>query len=143
MHPREVDAHFAHGKVKNWFGGSTNASTPLLDGMHYRGLLRIAGRQSGVRKYAPLPERTLGQLSGHLRGGTPQWPREREATLKRGRTRLPSANVEGIKWYRAEGESPLSKRHLFEDAVRLLVPLSSRLSRCTAGYERAATSGPS
>ncbi|MDE2299625.1 MAG: winged helix DNA-binding domain-containing protein, partial [Burkholderiales bacterium] len=43
-HPREVDAHFAHGKVANWFGGSTNASTQLLDGMHYRGLLRIARR---------------------------------------------------------------------------------------------------
>ena len=35
VHPREVDAHFAHGKVKNWFGGSSNASTQLLDGMHY------------------------------------------------------------------------------------------------------------
>src|SRR3954465_11048269 len=26
VHPREVDAHFAHGKVTNWFGGSSNAS---------------------------------------------------------------------------------------------------------------------
>jgi uncharacterized protein len=52
VHPREVDAHFAHGKVKNWFGGNSNASTQLLDGMHYRGLLRIAGRDSGVRLYA-------------------------------------------------------------------------------------------
>jgi uncharacterized protein len=51
-HPREVDAHFAHGKVKNWFGGSTNASTQLLDGMHYRGLLRIARRDSGTRVYS-------------------------------------------------------------------------------------------
>lgn len=38
VHPREVDAHFAHGKTTNWFGGSSNASTQLLDGMHYRGL---------------------------------------------------------------------------------------------------------
>ena len=52
VHPREVDAHFAHGKVKNWFGGSTNASTQLLDGMHYRGLLRIARRDSGTRVYS-------------------------------------------------------------------------------------------
>ena len=49
VHPREVDAHFAHGKVKNWFGGNSNASTQLLDGMHYRGLLRIARREGGVR----------------------------------------------------------------------------------------------
>ena len=52
VHPREVDAHFAHGKTTNWFGGSSNASTQLLDGMHYRGLLRVAGRASGTRTYA-------------------------------------------------------------------------------------------
>jgi uncharacterized protein len=52
VHPREVDAHFAHGKVTNWFGGSSNASTQLLDVMHYRGLLRVARRESGTRVYA-------------------------------------------------------------------------------------------
>jgi hypothetical protein len=52
VHPREVDAHFAHGKTRNWFGGSSNASTQLLDGMHYRGLLRVARRDGGVRVYA-------------------------------------------------------------------------------------------
>src|SRR6202023_2750462 len=30
-HPRAVDRHFAHGKITNWFGGSTNATTRLLD----------------------------------------------------------------------------------------------------------------
>ena len=52
VHPREVDAHFAHGKVTNWFGGSSNATTQLLDGMHYRGLLRVARREGGMRLYA-------------------------------------------------------------------------------------------
>jgi uncharacterized protein len=52
VHPREVDAHFAHGKVTNWFGGSSNASTQLLDVMHYRGLLRVARREGGTRLYA-------------------------------------------------------------------------------------------
>ena len=52
VHPREVDAYFAHGKVQNWFGGSSNASTQLLDVMHYRGLLRVARRDSGTRVYA-------------------------------------------------------------------------------------------
>jgi uncharacterized protein YcaQ len=51
-HPREVDAHFAHGKVRNWFGGTSNASTQLLDDMHYRGLLRVARREGGTRVYA-------------------------------------------------------------------------------------------
>lgn len=53
VHPREVDAQFGHGKAMNWFGGSSNASTQLLDAMHYRGLLRIARREGGVRLYAP------------------------------------------------------------------------------------------
>src|SRR6202050_2795123 len=44
VHPRAVDAHFAHGKITNWFGGSSNASTHLLDEMHYRGLLGVARR---------------------------------------------------------------------------------------------------
>ena len=51
VHPREVDAHFAHGKVTNWFGGSSNATTQLLDVMHYRGLLRVARREGGTRIY--------------------------------------------------------------------------------------------
>ena len=52
VHPREVDAHFQHGKTRNWFGGSSNASTELLDAMHYRGLLRVARRDGGTRCYA-------------------------------------------------------------------------------------------
>jgi hypothetical protein len=41
LHPCAVDAYFAHGKVTNWFGGSSNATTHLLDEMHHRGLLRL------------------------------------------------------------------------------------------------------
>jgi uncharacterized protein len=51
VHPREVDAHFSHGQARNGFGGSSNASTQLLDAMHHLGMLRIAGRVSGVRTY--------------------------------------------------------------------------------------------
>ncbi|MES2960050.1 MAG: crosslink repair DNA glycosylase YcaQ family protein [Pseudomonadota bacterium] len=56
VHPRDVDAHFPHGKTRNWFGGSGNASTQLLDGMHYRGLLRVARREGGTRCYAARSE---------------------------------------------------------------------------------------
>jgi uncharacterized protein YcaQ len=52
-HPRDVDAHFAHGSVRNYWGGTSNATTHLLDAMHYRGMLRIARRDRGVRVYAP------------------------------------------------------------------------------------------
>lgn len=149
VHPREVDAHFAHGKVKNWFGGSSNASTQLLDGMHYRGLVRIAGRAGGVRlysarephaaaddpaaaldalvdvvvhKYAPLPERSLSELVSHLRYGAPQWAALRRDALARAKVRLPHARVDGITWYWPAGENPASKRHAVADVVRLLAP---------------------
>jgi uncharacterized protein len=154
VHPREVDAHFAHGKVTNWFGGSTNATTRLLDGMHYRGLVRIAGRASGVRlyaaselhepvgdpdaaydalvdvvvrKYAPLPERSLGRLLSHLGLGAPQWVDRRRAALVRAKQRLSSAVVGGVSWYWPQGESPATHRHARDnhssnDQVRLLAP---------------------
>ncbi len=151
-HPREVDAQFGHGAARNWFGGSSNASTQLLDDMHYRGMLRIAGRVSGVRtyaacephepfaavagpaqaldalvdvivrKYAPLPERSLGELISHLRGGAPQWVEYRQATFQRAKLRLASAKVDGVTWYWPADESPASRRHAAGDVVRLLAP---------------------
>ena len=52
MHPREVDAHFSHGRVTNYWGGSSTATTHLLEDMHYRSLLRVARRERGIRIYA-------------------------------------------------------------------------------------------
>lgn len=144
VHPREVDAHFAHGKTRNWFGGSSNASTQLLDGMHYRGLLRVARRDGGVRvyaardahppvndpaeiharldalvdlavaKYAPLPAASLGHLLSLLGGGAPQWRGERAGALARAKARLPHARVDGVDWYWPEGENPASRRYAGE-----------------------------
>lgn len=149
VHPREVDAQFQHGKRRNWFGGSSNASTELLDGMHYRGMLRVARRESGircyavreatepasdvaaaldamvdviVRKYAPLPSRTLGQLVMFLAAAAPQWRLARAAALARAKHRLPTARVEGIDWYWPDGEDPTSDAHALRDEVRLLAP---------------------
>lgn len=147
VHPREVDAQFAHGKTINWFGGSSNASTQLLDGMHYRGLLRVARREGGIRlyaareampapedpraahdalvdaivaKYAPLPLATLGQLLSHLGGGVPQWRGERAAALARARKRLAHERIDGIDWYWPAGER--WHRREPEERVRLLAP---------------------
>ena len=51
VHPREVDAHFAHGRVTNYWGGSSNASTHMLDQLHYLGLVRVVRRDAGIRVY--------------------------------------------------------------------------------------------
>src|SRR5205814_3503442 len=52
VHPREVDEQFSHGRVTNAWGGSSSATTHLLDGMHYRGMLRVVRREGGIRIYA-------------------------------------------------------------------------------------------
>jgi uncharacterized protein len=151
-HPRAVDAHFAHGKVTNWFGGSSNATTQLLDEMHYRGLLRVVRREGGtrvyaarqdeavacddasidsridalidvaVRKYAPLPASSLGQLLSLLRGGAPQWAERRASALTRAKQRLARTRVEGIDWHWPATETPASRRWQPDESVRLLTP---------------------
>ena len=44
VHPREVDEHFAHGTVTNYWGGQSNATTHLLAAMQYRGMVRVVRR---------------------------------------------------------------------------------------------------
>lgn len=151
VHPREVNAKFDHGKAQNWFGGSSNASTQLLDAMHYRGLLRVAGRESGVRlyaiavenqhrasspgdaldalidlavkTYAPLPAATLSRLVNMVCGtAAPQWRDHRRAGLEKAKRRVPHAEVDGLVWYWPEGENPASKYHALDDDLRLLAP---------------------
>src|SRR5262245_29013073 len=51
VHPRDVEAHFSHGTVTNYWGGSSHATTHLLDLLHYQGKLRVARRERGIRVY--------------------------------------------------------------------------------------------
>lgn len=152
VHPRAVDAQFQHGKARNWFGGSSNASTQLLDAMHFRGLLRIARREGGVRlyaprtdtspppdpqaamdaladvvlaTYAPLPLPSFSMLVHRVAYGAPQWHHLCKPTVKRARQRLPQALVDGVCWLWPDGEHPASRRHATRaqaDVVRLLAP---------------------
>ena len=150
VHPREADAHFALGAVRNYWGGSSNATTHLLDAMHYRGMLRVTGRANGIRVYAvhthgPEPESAaeraeridalvdaavnvygpvhaggLRYLVARLRYATPQWRGELKAALTRARTRLPNVKIGGTDWYWPAGEQP--ERVEAPESVRLLTP---------------------
>jgi uncharacterized protein YcaQ len=150
VHPREVDDHFAHGSVTNYWGGSSNATTHLLDDMHYRGLLRVVRRDAGirvyavhahdvgpadaagrrghidalvdvaVRKYAPVPSRTLSWLVARLRVAVPQWRGELTGSLARARRRLPHVRTGQTDWYWTEDMAPTVDAT--QDAVRLLAP---------------------
>jgi uncharacterized protein YcaQ len=149
VHPRDVETEFAHGTVTNYWGGSSNATTHLLDLMHYRGLLRVARRDAGirvyaaqdalppaadkverarrldalvdaaVRKYAPLPGASLSTLIARLRYGAPQWRRDLAQALQRAKRHLAHTTVDGIEWYWPADETLDGDT---PDAARLLAP---------------------
>ena len=136
-HPRDVLEAFDHGRVASWGSTNTlNASTALLDGMHYRGLLRVVRRETGTRvyaavdhppadddpaarhararrllmtiveKYAPLPSASLGYLASLLSYGAPQLKGETRTLLAELRASLPQVKIDGVTWLWTPGEDP-------------------------------------
>jgi uncharacterized protein YcaQ len=51
LHPGDLERHFGSRRVINAWGGYSKATTHALDHLHYRGLLRIARREKGIRIY--------------------------------------------------------------------------------------------
>ena len=150
VHPREAHARFAHGTVTNYWGGSSNATTHLLDDLHYRGLLRVVRREAGIRIYgarerggdaleqavirarvdalidvvvgiyAPLPRASFSWVLNRLRYAVPQWRDELRGGVQRAQQRLARASVDGMDWYWPDGERADHART--DDTVRLLSP---------------------
>ena len=147
-HPAEVDAALGHGPVKNWFGGNSRLSTELLDGLHYRGHLDVARRDSGTRvyrlaaawephpdpqaamdamadalvqKYAPLPAGSLSQLIRMLFFGAHQWRGLAPVTIARAKARLAHTRIGGVDWYWPADEDP-ARGWRIPSQVRLLAP---------------------
>jgi uncharacterized protein YcaQ len=149
---RQVERVFDHGRTRNDWGGTSRATTRLLDAMHYRGLLRVARREQGLRVfepaparaaggpaparradalldlalavYAPLPERSLGSLARLLRAAAPQLAAELRRARDRALRRLPRGEVGGQRWLWPEGEAPSDPGWEAAEApeVRLLAP---------------------
>lgn len=150
VHPREVDDHFSHGKVKNYWGGSSNATTHLLDAMHYAGMLRVVRREGGiriysshqhgpgpldeeacraqmdaladvaVRIYAPLPSASLSFLLRRLRFAVPQWQGDVTSAIRRAKERLAHTRIDGTEWYWPAEENV--RRFEADETVRFLTP---------------------
>jgi uncharacterized protein len=144
-HPRDVLAAFSHGRVRGYWGGELNASTQLLDGMHYRSMLRVVRRDSGTRvyaavdhppadaspaaravraqalldvvlnKYAPLPSASLGQLASMLALGAPQLRSDIRQALPKFKREAASAVVDGVHWFWPAGENPRSRRWALDE----------------------------
>jgi uncharacterized protein YcaQ len=134
VHPRDVEQQLGSGTETNYWGGASNTTTRLLDQLHYRGLLRVAARDAGirlyapavaatasraeadessldtlidfaVRKYAPLLAASLAQLIARLRYGAPQWRGSLRSAVARTKLRLARANVDGTDWFWPAEES--------------------------------------
>ncbi len=54
-HPRTLEAHLGPKRVINAWGGYSKATTSALEDLHYRGLVRIARRENGIRIYEAAP----------------------------------------------------------------------------------------
>ena len=52
-HPAALEALLGARRVTNAWGGLSKATTQALDWLHYRGLLRVARRENGIRVFAP------------------------------------------------------------------------------------------
>jgi len=150
-YPRDVRAHFEHGRIERW-GGALDVSAHLLEGLQFRGMLRVARRQAGtriyeaierppqdrsskarlaragelmdvlVRLYAPLPAASLGYLCSLLRWGVPQLAAETRQLQPHARSRYSHAEADGVLWFWPRGENPAAARHQVDDRLRILTP---------------------
>jgi uncharacterized protein YcaQ len=150
-HSKDVQAHFDHGRIKRW-GGDLNVSSHLLEGLHHRGLLRVARREAGariyqaiedgprddgpearlaragqlldtvVRLYAPLTAASLGYLCRLLRDGVPHLAAEARQIQQHAKSRYAHAQVDGLLWFWPRGENPAAARHQVDDRLRFLAP---------------------
>jgi uncharacterized protein YcaQ len=135
--------------VTNYWGGASNATTHLLDALHYHGLLRVARRAAGIRIYAPrehapgpltaadiraridalidvvvniyapVTRSGLAVVVNRLRYAAPQWRAALKAGLTRALDRLSHAAIDGVDWYWPAGER---LRGSASETVRLLSP---------------------
>ena len=150
-YPKDVQAHFDHGRIRRW-GGDLNVSSHLLEGLHYRGLLRVARREAGTRVYqaiehapqddspkarlaragrlldtvvqlyAPLPAASLGYLCLLLRYGVPHLAAEFRQVQTHAKSRYAHAEVDGLLWFWPLGEKPAAARLPARERLRFLAP---------------------
>ena len=151
VYAKQVQAHFGHGHIKRW-GADLNVSTHLLEGLHYRGLLRVARRDGGARcyeeivhepqednsetrlaraeqlldvvmqLYAPLPASSLRYLCRLLSSGVPHVAAEVRRLLENAKARYAHAQIDGSLWFWPQGENPVSEKHKVDNKLRFLAP---------------------
>jgi len=149
--PSDVRANFDHGRIKRW-GAGLSLSNHLLEGLHYRGLLRVVRRTAGTRVYqtveyplqdhspearlvraghlldilvqlyAPLPAASLGYLHTLLRYGVSHLAAEVRQLQEQVKSRYAHAKVDGRPWFWPHDENPVAARHSVDGKLRFLTP---------------------
>lgn len=121
-HPRALDQalrrraviHPARAAIVNPWGGTSNATTRMLEVLHYRGLLHVARRERGIRIYE-VAARGLANRSADA-------SRDQEPRVERPRTLSPQRRADGLIQLLASLYAPLPKASL----IRLLGMLGDR-----------------
>ncbi len=117
-HPRAVEqaiaSRYPRAAIINAWGGQSNATTHMLDVLHYRGLLQVVRRVGGIRVYA---------LSEPLTEGERLTPAKRAdgliELLVRLYAPLPQASLTQLTWM-------LGERAMPREALRARIPLLMR-----------------
>jgi uncharacterized protein YcaQ len=150
-YPKDVQAHFDHGRIRRW-GADLHVGNHLLEGLHYRGLLRVARREGGTRVYqtvehpprddspearllraghlldmvvqlyAPLPAASLVYLCRLLSYGVPHLAADVRQLQEHAKSRYAHAQVDGLLWFWPQGENPGAVQHQVDDRLRFLSP---------------------
>ncbi len=146
LHPRDLEPHFGTERSINAWGGYSKVTTRILEDLHYRGHLRIAKRQDGIKIYqvaspvkqhldpeerlkaltlliakifSPVPETSLKSIVQRLSYAAPGLPGRRSVikTLV-GAGELECLAVEGVSYIFQAAKS----RSQPAEVVRLLAP---------------------
>lgn len=147
IHPRDLEAHLGSRREVNAWGGYSKATTRTLQALHYRGFLRVAEREKGIRLYeatrsdhepldakerlrqlillianilAPLPERSLRATLQQLAHAAPALEgRHSVLTALVESGELANAEIDGVRYVWPAGK--LIRREP-EARVRFLAP---------------------
>jgi uncharacterized protein len=147
LHPRALEKELGKAVEVNAWGGHSKSTTRILEKLHYLGLIRIAGRENGIKLYqpaaithqplnpaerlrawvmliahilTPLPERSLRAAVQHLRHSAPDLAGRKgavSALLQSGE--LESGVASGVRYVWPSGRL---RRTEPEEVVRFLAP---------------------
>ena len=147
IHPRDLKLEFGSRKEVNAWGGFSSSSTRSLERLHYRGLIRVSKRESGIKLYeetesthtpqtpqvrlrslvmlvaqilSPISEKSLRSTLSHLRHAAPDLTERAGALSDLIRTEeLVAEKIDGVRYLWPGGKADPVER---ERGVRFLAP---------------------